>query len=362
MTAGEIPEPRKREGLAGHLAAARMFAADFETGRLHHAWILAGPRGIGKATLAFRFARYLLAGPSGFPAAGGGGRSALPCTRQPGFPPRGVGRPCRFAGGRTRRRARRDTGGCNSRCASFPAPHTRRIGVARVDRGRGGLDEPERTERSPQSSGGTAAQRVDSAGCPPAVAASRDGSFALPHVAAGAAGPAGHSTRCFARPHPDLDAGGIRRACSRFPAAAPARRWSWSSSAGAGSQEAVDALLDSLPEIDRQALDKGCRRGDGEPRCRAFPGIRAHSLRGRLGRTPAGRSVPTLPGWMQRPLCPACWSAARRFRSTAGRWCLRYSAGLPEWPPAEGRAPLLDSPNYKWDNPAVFRDPDVRPS
>jgi DNA polymerase-3 subunit delta' len=29
---------------------------------LHHAWLLAGPRGIGKATLAWRFARFLLAG------------------------------------------------------------------------------------------------------------------------------------------------------------------------------------------------------------------------------------------------------------------------------------------------------------
>lgn len=65
MTAGEIPEPRKREGLVGHLAATRMLAADFSAGRLHHAWILAGPRGIGKATLAFRFARYVLAGQSG---------------------------------------------------------------------------------------------------------------------------------------------------------------------------------------------------------------------------------------------------------------------------------------------------------
>ena len=61
MTAAEIPEPRKREGFVGHPAAAGMLAAGAATGRLHHAWILAGPRGIGKATLAFRFARYLLA-------------------------------------------------------------------------------------------------------------------------------------------------------------------------------------------------------------------------------------------------------------------------------------------------------------
>jgi DNA polymerase-3 subunit delta' len=30
--------------------------------RLHHAWLITGPAGIGKATLAFRFARWLLAG------------------------------------------------------------------------------------------------------------------------------------------------------------------------------------------------------------------------------------------------------------------------------------------------------------
>lgn len=65
MTAGGAVEPRKREGLVGHPAAAGLLAADHAAGRLHHAWILAGPRGIGKATLAFRFARYLLAGQPG---------------------------------------------------------------------------------------------------------------------------------------------------------------------------------------------------------------------------------------------------------------------------------------------------------
>ena len=32
------------------------------SGRLHHAWLITGPRGIGKATLAWRFARFLLCG------------------------------------------------------------------------------------------------------------------------------------------------------------------------------------------------------------------------------------------------------------------------------------------------------------
>src|SRR3546814_15764168 len=30
------------------------------TGRPHHAWLISGPAGIGKATLAYRFARFLL--------------------------------------------------------------------------------------------------------------------------------------------------------------------------------------------------------------------------------------------------------------------------------------------------------------
>ena len=32
-------------------------------GRIHHAWLLTGPEGVGKATLAYRFARRLLSGP-----------------------------------------------------------------------------------------------------------------------------------------------------------------------------------------------------------------------------------------------------------------------------------------------------------
>ena len=66
MTGEALLEPRMQERLVGHTAAARLLAADFAAGQLHHAWILAGPRGIGKATLAFRFARYALARQAGF--------------------------------------------------------------------------------------------------------------------------------------------------------------------------------------------------------------------------------------------------------------------------------------------------------
>ena len=40
-------------------------------GRLHHAWLIAGPHGLGKATLAYRFARWLLAGAAGHAAGRG---------------------------------------------------------------------------------------------------------------------------------------------------------------------------------------------------------------------------------------------------------------------------------------------------
>jgi DNA polymerase-3 subunit delta' len=55
--------PRENHLLIGHDAAeAALFQA--ATGpRLHHAWLLGGPEGIGKATLAYRFARWLLASP-----------------------------------------------------------------------------------------------------------------------------------------------------------------------------------------------------------------------------------------------------------------------------------------------------------
>jgi DNA polymerase-3 subunit delta' len=53
--------PRANAVLLGHPAAERHLAEAFAGGRLAHAWLIAGPRGIGKATLAFRFARFVLA-------------------------------------------------------------------------------------------------------------------------------------------------------------------------------------------------------------------------------------------------------------------------------------------------------------
>ncbi|NMJ42408.1 DNA polymerase III subunit delta' [Roseomonas sp. JC162] len=57
-----MTDPRSTPDLAGHDEAARALEAAARSGRLHHAWLLCGPPGIGKATLAWRFARWLLAG------------------------------------------------------------------------------------------------------------------------------------------------------------------------------------------------------------------------------------------------------------------------------------------------------------
>ena len=56
--------PRATQRLYGHEAAERMLAAAFASGRMHHGWLIAGAEGIGKATLAYRLARHVLADPA----------------------------------------------------------------------------------------------------------------------------------------------------------------------------------------------------------------------------------------------------------------------------------------------------------
>ena len=64
-------EPDRLEGFAaprevahtiGHADAIQEFNEALRSGRMHHAWLLSGPEGIGKATLAYQVARALLRG------------------------------------------------------------------------------------------------------------------------------------------------------------------------------------------------------------------------------------------------------------------------------------------------------------
>lgn len=57
------PHPRETPRVFGHEAAAQTFLSAWASGRLHHGWLITGPRGVGKATLAWAMARFLLATP-----------------------------------------------------------------------------------------------------------------------------------------------------------------------------------------------------------------------------------------------------------------------------------------------------------
>lgn len=55
--------PEASTALFGHAEAERFLAESYRQGRLHHAILIEGPEGIGKATLAFRFANHVISYP-----------------------------------------------------------------------------------------------------------------------------------------------------------------------------------------------------------------------------------------------------------------------------------------------------------
>ncbi|MBV7410345.1 DNA polymerase III subunit delta' [Maritimibacter sp. DP1N21-5] len=57
------PHPRETRHLIGQEAAEAGFLQAVRSGRLHHGWLISGPQGVGKATFAWRMARFLLATP-----------------------------------------------------------------------------------------------------------------------------------------------------------------------------------------------------------------------------------------------------------------------------------------------------------
>ncbi|GLQ07266.1 DNA polymerase III subunit delta' [Sneathiella chinensis] len=52
--------PREGGRLIGHAGAEKEFLDSFNSGRFHHAWLVTGPKGVGKATFAYRAAKFLL--------------------------------------------------------------------------------------------------------------------------------------------------------------------------------------------------------------------------------------------------------------------------------------------------------------
>jgi DNA polymerase-3 subunit delta' len=61
--ADAAPHPRETSVLFGHAAAEQELLTAYRSGRMPHGWLIAGPEGIGKATLAYRMARFVLTHP-----------------------------------------------------------------------------------------------------------------------------------------------------------------------------------------------------------------------------------------------------------------------------------------------------------
>jgi DNA polymerase-3 subunit delta' len=59
----DAKRPRETTALFGHNEAERALLEAYKSGRIPHAWLIGGPPGIGKATLAFRLARFVMAHP-----------------------------------------------------------------------------------------------------------------------------------------------------------------------------------------------------------------------------------------------------------------------------------------------------------
>ena len=79
---GAAPSARRLRPARARKAAEAAFLRRCERGRLHHAWLLTGPEGVGKATFAYRAARRLLGAP-----ARPGSRPAGLRSRRSGQPP-----------------------------------------------------------------------------------------------------------------------------------------------------------------------------------------------------------------------------------------------------------------------------------
>src|ERR1700736_6899713 len=56
-----VVHPRETTALAGHREAETALLNAYRSGRIPHAWLIGGAQGIGKATLAYRMARFVLA-------------------------------------------------------------------------------------------------------------------------------------------------------------------------------------------------------------------------------------------------------------------------------------------------------------
>ncbi len=57
------PHPKLTKTLFGHETQEKEFIDCYKSGKLHHGWLITGARGIGKATLGWRLAKFILTQP-----------------------------------------------------------------------------------------------------------------------------------------------------------------------------------------------------------------------------------------------------------------------------------------------------------
>ena len=79
------PLPNERADWFGDPAAELSLLDAYRSGRMHHAWLIGGPKGIGKATLAYRFARFILAHPDPLAGEVAGGVDLAVAPGHPAF-------------------------------------------------------------------------------------------------------------------------------------------------------------------------------------------------------------------------------------------------------------------------------------
>jgi DNA polymerase-3 subunit delta' len=58
-TLGELPPPHQQQQFFAHQEQEEALLNAWQSGKMHHAWLLTGPKGIGKAPFAYRAARFI---------------------------------------------------------------------------------------------------------------------------------------------------------------------------------------------------------------------------------------------------------------------------------------------------------------
>lgn len=80
-----LKQPYEHGAFMGQVLAEKTFLEAAHSGRLHHAWLLSGPRGVGKATFAFRVARYFADAPAQISALNAAAFDAAASPHHPAF-------------------------------------------------------------------------------------------------------------------------------------------------------------------------------------------------------------------------------------------------------------------------------------